>query len=93
MRLEEPAPAKAGDGHKSLSCIHPLSIESLRTPCCVRLLRMRSKAVAEWLYRVVGICYRRNHGWSSEEPSTTSPPIGTINNQLVHTRSANRAGT
>ena len=26
----------------------------------------------------------------SELPSTTSPPIGTINNQLVHTRSANR---
>ena len=37
-------------------------------------------------------CYRTKY-MRSELPRTTSPPIGTINNQLVRTRSTNRAGT
>ena len=36
-------------------------------------------------------CYRTKY-IRSELPRTTSPTIGTINNQLVHTRSANRDG-
>ncbi len=38
------------------------------------------------------ICYRTKY-IRSELPRTTSPTIGTINNQLVHVRSANRDGT